>query len=74
MPSKLAAGAVRVAPARPSPGWLTALLVKIGGLAETYRQRRALLALNDHMLRDLGLSRADAHHEGTRPFWDLPRR
>jgi uncharacterized protein YjiS (DUF1127 family) len=26
------------------------------------------------MLRDLGLSRADAYREGSRPYWDLPGR
>jgi uncharacterized protein YjiS (DUF1127 family) len=28
--------------------------------------------LSDAMLRDIGLSRADAERESTRPFWDLP--
>ncbi|HMW31621.1 MAG TPA: DUF1127 domain-containing protein, partial [Plasticicumulans sp.] len=28
-----------------------------------YRQRRALLALSDAMLKDIGISRADAWHE-----------
>jgi uncharacterized protein YjiS (DUF1127 family) len=31
--------------------------------------RRQLLELNDHMLKDLGLNRADLHHEASRPFW-----
>jgi uncharacterized protein YjiS (DUF1127 family) len=43
-------------------------------MMETYRQRRALLALSDHMLHDLGLSRADAWREAGRSFWDLPGR
>ena len=33
------------------------------------RQRRALLALNDHALKDIGLSSADAWQEGHKPFW-----
>ncbi|MGH6944121.1 MAG: DUF1127 domain-containing protein [Geminicoccaceae bacterium] len=37
---------------------------------EVARQRRALLALNDHLLKDIGLSRADALREMRRPFWD----
>jgi uncharacterized protein YjiS (DUF1127 family) len=41
---------------------------------ETYRQRRALLALDDRLLRDIGLSRADAEHEAARSFWDVPGR
>ena len=36
------------------------------------QERRSLMALGDDHLKDLGLSRADAHREGTRSFWDLP--
>lgn len=42
-------------------------------IAETRRQRRALLALDDRMLSDLGLSRGDAHREASRSLLDLPR-
>ena len=35
------------------------------------RQRRQLLSLSDHMLRDLGLSRADVMAEASKPFWRL---
>ncbi|MBK8534137.1 MAG: DUF1127 domain-containing protein [Candidatus Competibacteraceae bacterium] len=34
-----------------------------------YRQRRALLALDAAMLKDIGISRADAVAEGSKPFW-----
>ena len=34
-----------------------------------YRQRRALLRLDDALLKDLGLSRVDALREGAKPFW-----
>ena len=34
-----------------------------------YHQRRALLRLDDAMLKDLGLSRVDALREGGKPFW-----
>lgn len=34
-----------------------------------YRQRRALLALSDAMLKDIGISRADAWHEADKPWW-----
>ncbi|HPE71445.1 MAG TPA: DUF1127 domain-containing protein [Candidatus Competibacter sp.] len=43
-------------------------------LREAYRvscQRRALLALDAAMLKDLGLSRVDALQEGHKPFWRL---
>ncbi|HYZ27379.1 MAG TPA: DUF1127 domain-containing protein [Geminicoccaceae bacterium] len=32
-------------------------------------QRRALLTLNDRMLKDIGISRAEAEREAGRPFW-----
>jgi uncharacterized protein YjiS (DUF1127 family) len=38
------------------------------------QQRRALAALSDNALKDLGLSRADIHEESERPFWDDPLR
>ena len=36
---------------------------------ERSRQRRALLRLDDRMLRDIGLSRADVEGEVSKPFW-----
>ncbi|HZA66506.1 MAG TPA: DUF1127 domain-containing protein [Geminicoccaceae bacterium] len=36
---------------------------------ERARQRRQLETLSDHMLRDIGLSRADVLAETTKPFW-----
>ncbi|GAB4358908.1 MAG: hypothetical protein Kow006_27670 [Gammaproteobacteria bacterium] len=36
---------------------------------ERAKERRALLALDDRLLRDIGLSRADALREGSKPFW-----
>lgn len=38
---------------------------------EVRRQRRDLLRLSDAMLRDIGISRADAEREAARPFWDV---
>ena len=57
-------------PARPSrkPA-LHRLLLQLEEWAERRRQRRALLALNDHALKDIGLSYADAWQEGGKPFW-----
>jgi uncharacterized protein YjiS (DUF1127 family) len=37
---------------------------------ELTQQRRRLLALDERMLKDIGLTRADACREGARPFWD----
>lgn len=36
---------------------------------ERRRQRRALAALDDHLLRDLGISREEAERESAKPFW-----
>ncbi|HEX6979784.1 MAG TPA: DUF1127 domain-containing protein [Alphaproteobacteria bacterium] len=36
---------------------------------ERARSRRALLALDDRALRDIGVDRATADWEGSRPFW-----
>lgn len=38
------------------------------------RERQQLLELSDHMLRDIGLTRADARCEAARPFWDVRAR
>jgi uncharacterized protein DUF1127 len=35
-------------------------------------ERRLLLQLDEHMLKDLGLSAADAYAEANRSFWDVP--
>ncbi|MBZ8134698.1 DUF1127 domain-containing protein [Afifella sp. IM 167] len=49
---------------------LQAVLVRIEKMAERRRTRRALMALSDSQLKDIGISRADAYREGIRPFWD----
>jgi uncharacterized protein YjiS (DUF1127 family) len=36
---------------------------------ERRRQRKALLDLPESTLHDIGLSRADAYAEATKPFW-----
>ncbi len=36
---------------------------------DRHAQRQALLELDDHMLRDIGLSRADAASEASKRFW-----
>jgi uncharacterized protein YjiS (DUF1127 family) len=56
---------------RSRPGW-AALLRRLGVAFAVARERRALMALSDDALKDVGLSRADAYCEGTRSFWDLP--
>jgi len=36
---------------------------------ERSRQRRHLMGLDDRLLKDIGLSRADIHAELAKPFW-----
>ena len=36
---------------------------------ERARQRRQLQQLSEHMLKDIGLSRADVEAEVSKPFW-----
>jgi uncharacterized protein YjiS (DUF1127 family) len=41
----------------------------IGAACARARQRRHLVALSDHQLRDIGLTRSDVELEGRKPFW-----
>ncbi|RWI29794.1 DUF1127 domain-containing protein [Mesorhizobium sp.] len=43
---------------------------RIDSLLDRRRSRLALLEMTDDQLRDIGISRCDAHREGLRPFWD----
>lgn len=36
------------------------------------RQRRELAELDEHLLRDIGVSRDEADAESSRPAWDVP--
>jgi uncharacterized protein YjiS (DUF1127 family) len=59
-------------PARPALGLGTALVRLVDTLLdwqERARERRHLSGLDDHLLRDIGLSRADVDHEVAKPFW-----
>ena len=55
----------------------TDFLAKIAGRAiavlyewqERASTRHRLMTLDDRMLKDIGLSRADAEREGRKPFW-----
>lgn len=38
---------------------------------ERRRTRKALHELDDYLLKDLGLTREEAHREATRPFWQI---
>ena len=50
---------------------MTAVTATIATWRELSHSRRVLSTLDDHQLRDIGLSRAEARRESERPFWDL---
>jgi uncharacterized protein YjiS (DUF1127 family) len=60
-----------VAHAMPAP---KGLIGRVRQALNTRRQRRALMALDDRMLADIGLSRSQAYCEASRPFLDVPGR
>lgn len=52
----------------PAVGFLTRLVQWIEGYFAYRRELRGLLALDDHMLRDIGLSRADVMRIAGQPY------
>jgi uncharacterized protein YjiS (DUF1127 family) len=58
---------------RAAGGWLKATLSRIAAtLHEWLRRRRdraELATLDERMLRDIGVSRAEVLHEINKPFW-----
>lgn len=42
----------------------------IDNLLDRRRSRLPLLEMTDDQLKDIGVTRCDAHREGIRPFWD----
>ena len=51
------------------PVSLVALFLRSIGL---HRQRKQLARLDDRLLRDIGLTAAEAAQEAARPAWDVP--
>ena len=45
---------------------------RVCAAAALRRQRRALRRLDDHLLRDIGLTRHEAEAEAAAPAWDVP--
>ncbi len=55
---------------RGAPGFLALrLFTYLADCLELYRQRRSLEALDDRMLKDIGLTRCDVEAEVSRPLW-----
>jgi uncharacterized protein YjiS (DUF1127 family) len=67
------APAVRIQrPGSVTISWRAALLAgtaAISTILARRRQRLALRELDDHLLRDIGLSRAEAGREASKPLW-----
>ncbi|MDJ1016306.1 MAG: DUF1127 domain-containing protein [Paracoccaceae bacterium] len=53
---------------------LTGLFALVSLIDSTFRQRQTLKSLDDHLLKDLGLTREMAEAEAGRPVWDVPAR
>lgn len=49
--------------------WLLDIPATCRRVSERQRQRRALLELDDRMLADIGISRAQALRTGRKPWW-----
>jgi uncharacterized protein YjiS (DUF1127 family) len=64
------AGSAKDAPAHlVAQAWLAHAFEQVLAWHERARQRRQLQQLSEHMLKDIGLSRADAAAEISKPFW-----
>ena len=54
--------------------WLSAVLARplrmLGQWRKRHRARQELLALDAHLLRDIGLTRGDAVREWQKGFWE----
>ena len=62
--------------AQPEGGLRSAVRGGVIRIAEAFltwhdraRERRALMELSEPMMRDIGISRAEAHREAAKPFW-----
>jgi uncharacterized protein YjiS (DUF1127 family) len=49
--------------------WLVRAVDGLLAWQERVRQRRQLMQMDDHMLRDIGISRAEVFGETEKPFW-----
>ena len=64
--------------ARDTPLVRRLLIAALDGIARLWtaykvaQQRRQLSQLDDRMLHDIGITRAQAHMEAARGFWDVP--
>jgi uncharacterized protein YjiS (DUF1127 family) len=55
------------------PSALLRLPARLMAASALARSRRSLGRLDDHILRDIGLTRPEAEAEAARSVWDAPR-
>jgi len=51
------------------PGWATRFLLWCARCSARSRQRQALAELDDHFLKDIGVTWQQAIDEAAKPFW-----
>jgi uncharacterized protein YjiS (DUF1127 family) len=61
--------AERIGAAPPDAGLAVRLLATLFRWHERARQRRELYALDDRMLKDIGITRVDVEREAGKHFW-----
>jgi uncharacterized protein YjiS (DUF1127 family) len=72
MSRTLQPGTGHIGACRRRAGWWSprdASMRSLSGWIERPRQRRALQDLDDHLLKDIGISRAAAMSEAAKSFW-----
>ena len=69
MTTIVVAGKVRHVGQSRKPFRLLDLLLAMETWLDRHAQRQELAELDDHMLHDVGLSRADVEREVAKPFW-----
>lgn len=55
-------------------GLISAPVSGLVALMGLHRERRALRHMDATLLKDIGLTREQAHMEAARPIWDMPSR
>lgn len=68
-PSSPAIGPAAVAPRRGRGQKTHAFLARAKEFWRRYRTRVAIANLDPHLLRDIGVTYAEAEHEANKPFW-----
>ena len=58
-----------VSPTFPLSSGLVRLFESIERMIQRHRERSALSAMDDRLLRDIGVTRADVDHEINKPAW-----